>query len=200
MPHQRLRLVSFLLVSGVAHALALGMWGQERVALTERALGEPIVTVVLPPVVAQSHETKMKERTISKKALNSRQMPRETARKKSPGEPEDAAAPTRTDNAQRRRAQNALLGEIRTRLSQHFTYPPFARYRGWQGEVLLGFAIDLDGRLSHIRVARSSGYDILDKSALDSLQKVEQLALEEFFLDAPIYDLRLPVIYRLTEN
>jgi protein TonB len=199
MPNQRLRLASFLLVSGAAHALGLSIWGQEQMALSERSLGEPVVTVTLAKG-AQAAEIKSENRATSRKRPHARQAPATT---RSPPEAKRDVLGSETIDEERRHRtddHNALLGEIRTRLSQHLSYPPLARHRGWQGEVLLGFAIELDGRLSHIRVARSSGYDILDKSALDSLSRIGYLTTEELSMTGPIADLRLPVIYRLTEN
>lgn len=196
MPNQRLRLASFLLVSCAAHALGLSIWGQEQMALSERSLGEPVVTVTLAKG-AQAAEIKSENRATSRKKPYARQAPATTRSPK-----RDVSGSEAIDEERRHRTDdhNALLGEIRTRLSQHLSYPPLARDRGWQGEVLLDFAIELDGRLSHIRVARSSGYDILDKSALDSLSRIGYLTTEDLSMTGPIADLRLPVIYRLTEN
>ncbi len=198
MPNQRLRLASFLLASGAIHALGFGMWRQEHVAPNEVALGEPLVTVMLAS--AQPAETKKKTGPISEQTTDGRRTTAGTAAASSPAQVRNIEASEPTDSEQRSHAHNALLGEIRTRLSQHLRYPPLAHHRGWQGEVLLGFAVGFDGRLSHIRVARSSGYDVLDKSALDSLQRVGQLTVDGLSLAAPISELRLPVIYRLTEN
>lgn len=93
--------------------------------------------------------------------------------------------------------QAALMSSLKVTLqreiARHFSYPLLARRHGWQGEVLLAFRLEADGRISEARVLRSSGYGILDRAALTALGKVGRigsgirrgLAME------------LPVIYRL---
>lgn len=82
---------------------------------------------------------------------------------------------------------------IRQALAEHFVYPFLARKRGWQGEVLLSFDVDSDGRISHARIIRSSGYRALDQAALKSLARVGRIE------QAPLVrvSLQLPVAYQL---
>jgi TonB family protein len=96
--------------------------------------------------------------------------------------------------------RNQLLGELRTRLSHYLTYPPLARSRGWEGTVLLGLRVEADGQLDRIRLERSSGYAVLDNSALNSLKRIGQLAEARAWLEGHSVDMQLPVIYRLIEN
>jgi periplasmic protein TonB len=82
---------------------------------------------------------------------------------------------------------------IREALATHFRYPLIARKRGWQGEVLLSFDVDSDGRISHVQVSRSSGYRALDEAALRALDQVGRVE------QAPLVrvSLQLPVTYQL---
>lgn len=91
----------------------------------------------------------------------------------------------------------AILGEVRNRLARYLAYPPLARARGWEGTVLVGFRLASDGRLEALRVARSSGYDILDASAIDSLGKVGRLDDVATMTLASAQQLELAVMYRL---
>jgi protein TonB len=78
-------------------------------------------------------------------------------------------------------------------LARHFRYPLLARKRGWQGEVLLAFRLESDGRILDARIARSSGYRLLDRAALDALGRIKGIdngAQQGLTL-------QLPVIYRL---
>lgn len=50
-------------------------------------------------------------------------------------------------------------------------YPSAARRRGMQGVVLLSIAINEQGRVDTIKVARSSGFKALDRSALASVKQ-----------------------------
>lgn len=57
-----------------------------------------------------------------------------------------------------------------------WSYPPEASRRGLQGEVALEFAIAKDGRTSHIRVIKSSGYEVLDRAIIDAIRLASPFA------------------------
>lgn len=89
--------------------------------------------------------------------------------------------------------QSSLKVTLRQELARHFNYPLLARRRGWEGEVLLAFRLEADGRITGAHVARSSGYGVLDRAALTALGKVKRIlsgAQGGFAME-------LPVIYRL---
>lgn len=46
-------------------------------------------------------------------------------------------------------------------------YPQLARRRGWQGEVLLAIDVTASGIAAEPVVLRSSGFDLLDRAALE---------------------------------
>jgi protein TonB len=48
-------------------------------------------------------------------------------------------------------------------------YPRVARRRNYQGTVLLDVRVSADGTVAEVKVARSSGYSVLDRSALNSV-------------------------------
>lgn len=95
---------------------------------------------------------------------------------------------------------NQLLGELQTRLSRYLVYPPLARRRGWEGTVLLGMRVESDGYLHQLRIDRSSGFTVLDHSALNSLNRVGRLAEATTWLKGQEMEMQLPVIYRLIDN
>jgi TonB family protein len=94
------------------------------------------------------------------------------------------------------RVQSRLL----TDLARHFQYPLIARQHGWEGTVLLGLRVESDGHLQKLRIERSSGYAVLDHSALNSLSRVGRVAEASGWLNGRGMDMQLPVIYRLIEN
>jgi TonB family protein len=50
-------------------------------------------------------------------------------------------------------------------------YPPEARRKGYHGEVLLKVEVLSNGRVGEIEVKKSSGHDVLDRSALNTVRK-----------------------------
>jgi len=50
-------------------------------------------------------------------------------------------------------------------------YPAVARRRNYQGTVLIDVLVDRQGRAARVKVARSSGHDVLDDSALRSVRQ-----------------------------
>ncbi len=48
-------------------------------------------------------------------------------------------------------------------------YPRVAREKGWEGEVLVRIAITADGAVRSATVERSSGYDVLDRAAVEAV-------------------------------
>jgi protein TonB len=58
---------------------------------------------------------------------------------------------------------------IQRRIRDKLVYPPRAKRTGVQGSAEILFTIHLDGRVSGVSVAVSSGHDILDKAAIEAL-------------------------------
>jgi TonB family protein len=52
-------------------------------------------------------------------------------------------------------------------------YPRLARQYGWSGTVLLRVQVDSRGHVNAVHIQRSSGRNILDRSALDAVQNWE---------------------------
>mgnify|MGYP000689746942 CR=1 FL=1 len=66
-----------------------------------------------------------------------------------------------------------LRADLERAFALHFYYPRLAIKRGWQGDVHISLRIESNGQLSEIRILRGSGYSLLDKSAMQSINKVE---------------------------
>lgn len=112
-------------------------------------------------------------------------------------DPTSPSTPATGEDGEHGRARAQIQARLYTDLARYFDYPYAARLRGWEGTVLLAFNIEADGRLERIRVARSSGYAVLDDSALSALRKVERLAETTAWLQGRELTMRIPVIYRL---
>ena len=96
--------------------------------------------------------------------------------------------------------RNYLLGEIHHRLSQFLAYPDHARRRGWQGSVMIGFAVDKQGFLRDIHLTRTSGYNMLDSAALTAIKKVNSIPVNQWGNRFQPVVLQLPIIYQLTNS
>lgn len=82
----------------------------------------------------------------------------------------------------------------------HFHYPSLARQNGWQGEVRLGLRIEPNGELTRICIITSSGYGILDRAAMHSLEAVGKLPQAATLLKGSGFNLILPVRYQLLDS
>lgn len=90
-----------------------------------------------------------------------------------------------------------LQADLEKSLALYFQYPRLAIKRGWQGEVQLFIRIEADGRLTSISLLQSSGYELLDKSAMKSVKSIEVLPEAIVLLHGKSFDLILPVRYIL---
>lgn len=93
--------------------------------------------------------------------------------------------------------------QVRTRLVADLNrfinpYPSVAKGHAWEGQVVLGVTVETDGRLSDIRILRSSGNSVLDRHAVDSLRKVQQFHVASGWRLPASLPLELPVTYDLT--
>lgn len=88
---------------------------------------------------------------------------------------------------------------ILTDLTRRFVYPELAQRRGWQGTVLLALTVDPNGALERIHVMQSSGYDLLDRSAVDTMRHVARITEAKRWLGGQALKLQMPIVYRLTK-
>ena len=92
-----------------------------------------------------------------------------------------------------------VISIIYKELNQYFTYPALAQKRNWQGKVELSLRVTSAGNIEDVQLNNSSGYSILDQAAITSLIKVGNLPQISSWLPYDI-NLKLPIIYRLTEG
>ena len=110
----------------------------------------------------------------------------------SPGQ----SAPVTSMNNARQTAEEQLHKSILRLVSSRFNYPLLARRKGWQGVVKLQVHIESDGRISRLHVEQTSGYPVLDRAALQSLQLASVPDAEQWMQGQAI-DIIIPVEYRL---
>jgi len=203
-------LTRFLLLSCGLHFLMLLGHDRANETSTLHPLGQQTLSVELEDPARMPHvarKTSVTSRYTTQRAPGAAMIP-PTTRESNPGKSPSAVplhdASSRTESetvaASGDALRNQLLGDLQTRLAHYLTYPPLARARGWQGTVWLGLHVESDGRLESIRLERSSGYAVLDRSALNSLNRLGYLTEAVAWLNGRSIDMQLPVIYRLVEN
>lgn len=91
-----------------------------------------------------------------------------------------------------------LSAEIRKRIEQAKFYPDWARSRGIEGTVKLLFTLSADGSVMEVKVLSSSGFPILDKAAIEAVERAAPYPVVE---DWPgVLQLQLSITYRLNDS
>jgi protein TonB len=75
---------------------------------------------------------------------------------------------------------------IRERIQSVLEYPPLARLRESAGDTLVRFEIDHTGVAREIQVVRSSGYPLLDASAIRAVENAKPLPWVYGPLEVPV--------------
>lgn len=60
---------------------------------------------------------------------------------------------------------------IRALIQREVTYPRLARQMGWEGKVTVSFIVKSNGQTKDIKVKKSSGIEILDRSSIEAVEK-----------------------------
>jgi TonB family protein len=64
-----------------------------------------------------------------------------------------------------------FTGKVRQRIANAKYYPRIARRRGMEGQPIIAFTLDKEGRLVKAALSQTSGYQLLDEAALDAVQQ-----------------------------
>jgi protein TonB len=88
---------------------------------------------------------------------------------------------------------NALWSEI----GKYKQYPRIAQMRGWQGEAIVELLLDGNGKLKSKKIIQSSGFDILDKQALDMVEKAAPFPTPPENLRNSNFSIKVPIPFKL---
>lgn len=81
---------------------------------------------------------------------------------------------------------------IRDAILQRLVYPVMARRMGWAGTVKMAFVVSEDGCVTDVRVVTSSGFEVLDRNAAETIRRCSP------YPKPPITaEVIIPVTYRL---
>jgi len=83
-----------------------------------------------------------------------------------------------------------IIEIIRNSIERAKTYPVLARKRGIEGTVYISFRINPQGKARDIKILKSSGYRILDRTTLDIVKKAAPFP----YVNGPV---EVPVVFRL---
>jgi protein TonB len=95
------------------------------------------------------------------------------------------------------KADHGWLAEsLWRRVAELKRYPSAARLNGWEGKVVLRVVIRADGQLADVKIQKSSGYDALDRAALEAIRLACPLHMKHE-LHASEVAMNLPIVYSL---
>ena len=111
-----------------------------------------------------------------------------------PPEPPKKTEPNEEDiNA----ALSQYGGTLGRAISKHKQYPKIAQMRGWQGDCLLDLKIDSSGNVLSANVNKSSGFEALDKQALEMVHKASPFPAPPEALRGRSFNITVPVSFKL---
>lgn len=87
---------------------------------------------------------------------------------------------------------NENFAYIRDKILRNVSYPDPARRRGWQGKIVLSFVIGANGSVKDFKIIKSTGYAMLDNSAIDTVKDTAP-----FPRPPGEAQLVIPIVYRL---
>ena len=109
-------------------------------------------------------------------------------------EPPKLIVPSQAEiNAALNGYNSALWGKI----GKYKQYPKIAQMRGWQGEVIVELLLDGNGKLKSKKILTSSGYEVLDKQALEMIDKAAPFPSPPEALRASSFSITVPIPFRL---
>jgi protein TonB len=82
-------------------------------------------------------------------------------------------------------------------LARHRSYPRLAQMRGWQGQVEVRVHVAKKGSVIDVVVTRSSGFEVLDRQALDMVKLADPLPDLPKSLKGQEFTLDIPITFRL---
>lgn len=110
-----------------------------------------------------------------------------------PTEPQKPAVNQEEFDQSRNQYGSLLSREI----AKHKNYPKIAQMRGWQGDVSVDILIDGNGNVLSSKIHTSSGFESLDKQALEMVKKASPFPLPPVALRAKPFNVLVPVSFRL---
>lgn len=93
--------------------------------------------------------------------------------------------------------KSAYLKRLQAKISHNQHYPRLSRKRGEQGKVVVSLVIQADGGFEKIQIDQSSSYPRLDRSALQTLQRIERFEALPAGLGLAKWRVKVPLVFKL---
>lgn len=151
---------------------------------------EPVPYMSPPTVV--THQTEVIAVTPKEDAAPSPPPPATIA----PEPPKPAAVSQEDMDDARGKYGNTLWGAI----GKHKQYPRIAQMRGWQGEAIVELLLDGSGKLKSKKIIQSSGFETLDKQALEMVDKAAPFPAPPEVLRGSNFSIKVPIPFKLEEQ
>jgi TonB family protein len=90
-----------------------------------------------------------------------------------------------------------FTGKVRQQIANAKYYPRIARRRGLEGQPVIAFTLSKNGRLMKVDLARTSGYQILDQAALETVHRAAPYPEIPAELKTDIFQFKLPISFVL---
>ena len=117
-----------------------------------------------------------------------------------PVEPQVEPPPPEISQADIDNALNSYGNLLGRTIAKYKSYPKIAQRRGWQGTALLDLKIDSNGNVLSAVVRESSGYDALDKNALEMVEKASPFPTPPKVLQGRTFNISVPVAFKLSNG
>lgn len=111
-----------------------------------------------------------------------------------PPEPPKKIEPSEDDINAARGQYSGTLGRA---IAKHKQYPKIAQMRGWQGDCILDLKIDSSGNVLSVSVKESSGFEALDKQAIEMAHKAAPFPTPPEVLRGRNFNITVPVSFKL---
>jgi protein TonB len=97
-----------------------------------------------------------------------------------------------------------LLIQYGKLLTENFSkdkyYPRIASIRGWEGTVTIQLLVDSNGNYMNSRVYESSGYELLDKTAIEIVRKSSPYPRPPKFDGLKQINVIIPIVFQKLSN
>jgi len=171
---------------------------RQPVASEEKAATARVLPAQQPAPSPGIAAARVKQRRSAKVAVSTSTLP-PTVTQETTALSAQAAPSSSSSTPSRAETDRHLRACVMELITQQLTYPAIARRKGWQGVVKLELHIESDGLISALHIDETSGYAVLDRAAMESLQLASVPDAAQWLHGAAV-DIVVPVEYRLIDS